>query len=249
MLRFKIWLYTGEIAEPQWQEGICEAANHVLLYIFADKVGILARRKVMDYITLRAPLLPMYDTVRLIFTNLPATSPLRKHTMRAYIAHWSPELDGEDEYAKALEKDTKGVLEGFVEKVQRGVARRAADHDVDDITVCSCCGDACGYHEHESHAEWADSMFLPSRCLFSFWMIHDWYVEQLVVCTRWCLTDCPETALVKKVMRRKRVTRRKTVLRMRKKKAERRGESDEEEEESDEEEWDKKTSAVIRANR
>jgi hypothetical protein len=29
--RFKIWLYTGEIADPKHQEGICESANHVLL--------------------------------------------------------------------------------------------------------------------------------------------------------------------------------------------------------------------------
>jgi hypothetical protein len=45
-------------------------------------MNILAlRRKVMDYMTLRAPLLPEYDTVRTIFTNLPGSSPLRKHTL------------------------------------------------------------------------------------------------------------------------------------------------------------------------
>jgi hypothetical protein len=162
--RFKIWLYTGEIADPKHQEGICECANHVLLYIFADMMDILAlRRKVMDYITLRAPLLPEYDTVRIIFTNLPATSPLRKHTLRTYIAHWEAGVDGKDEYAKAVSNDTEGVLKGFMEEFQRGVARRATDHDVDSTEDCACCGDACRYHEHESHAEWSQSMFLSRR--------------------------------------------------------------------------------------
>jgi hypothetical protein len=80
--RFKIWLYIGEIADPKHQERICECANHVLLYIFAAMVDILAsRRKFMDYVTLRAPLLPKYDIVKIIFSNLPESSPLRKHTL------------------------------------------------------------------------------------------------------------------------------------------------------------------------
>jgi hypothetical protein len=69
-----------------------------------------------------------------------------------------PGVDGKDEYAKAVQKDTEGVLKVFMDEVQRGVARRATDHDVDTMD-CSCCGDACRYHEHESHAEWSESRF------------------------------------------------------------------------------------------
>jgi hypothetical protein len=144
--------------------GVDLSGLNVLLYMFADMMDILAlRRKVMDYITLRAPLLPEYDTVRIIFTNLPETYPLRKHTLRTYIAHWEAGVDGKDEYAKAVSNDTEGVLKGFMEEFQRGVARRATDHDVDSTEDCACCGDACRYHEHESHAEWSQSMFLSRR--------------------------------------------------------------------------------------
>jgi hypothetical protein len=45
-------------------------------------MNILAlRRKVMDYFIPRAPLLPEYYTVGIIFTNLPESSSLNGHTL------------------------------------------------------------------------------------------------------------------------------------------------------------------------
>lgn len=101
--RFKTWLHTGELAEPEHQEGICDCENHVRLYIFADVVDILAlRREVMNYMTaVRAPL-PDWGPVRAIFSKLPQNSPLRRLVLRLFIAHWTPEDDSEDEYSEAV---------------------------------------------------------------------------------------------------------------------------------------------------
>ncbi|CAD0092146.1 unnamed protein product [Aureobasidium vineae] len=145
---FTTWLHSGKIEEPVAPKGVCVCETYVRLYIFAEQTEILAlRRKVIGYLA-SAPL-PKYDTVALILANQPESSPLRKHVLRSYINHWTPEGDTEDNYLESVERDTEGVLPGFMYKLLVGVANR----EEVDPKRCACCHRQCRYHEHESTEE------------------------------------------------------------------------------------------------
>jgi hypothetical protein len=142
---FVAWLYTGELTHHT-------AHCDVDLYIFADKVNILAlRRLALDNITEQNVL--TYEEIRSIHTNLPGSSPLRRHTLDCYIAHWEPEADKEDPCTLDSEADSDNILADFMYEVAKGLAKHR------NLTVfdCSCHNSLCKYHEHENKEEWEAS--------------------------------------------------------------------------------------------
>lgn len=145
--RFAKWIYTGDASDS-----ITDASN-VRLYIFADQVDIMALRRTIIS-EFPAGCVLRYEMIKLIYTKLPDTSPLLKHTLACYIGHWEPGDDDNDPCLLDSEMDPDNLLANFVYQVLRGVALRESK----DSPGCPCCKDICQYHEHSSKEEWKASM-------------------------------------------------------------------------------------------
>ncbi|KAI4762066.1 hypothetical protein E4T52_05709 [Aureobasidium sp. EXF-3400] len=136
---FTRWLYTGEAMEDALVE----------LYIFADRVDIMAlRRDVISELAKKS--LRCYGDVNLALLNLTHNLPLRRFLLDSYIAHWQPYFDGCDQCVLDDDTDADHQLANFIYQVMKGIAIRK----MVDPPNCSCCHDICQYHEHESKEEW-----------------------------------------------------------------------------------------------
>ncbi|THX83213.1 hypothetical protein D6D04_03081 [Aureobasidium pullulans] len=142
---FVRWIFTGEVASPR-----C-LSHDFNLYIFADLVDIVAlRRMIMTRIQGYSEDIPEYSAVKLALMNLPEFSPLRAWILHIYISHWEPAHDDRDPYPTDTADDPDNTLAAFMYQVARGLAVRESV----DAASCLCCNSDCGYHEHESMAEW-----------------------------------------------------------------------------------------------
>ncbi|THX15003.1 hypothetical protein D6D13_02636 [Aureobasidium pullulans] len=142
---FVRWIYTGEVASPR-----C-FARYFNLYIFADLVNIVAlRRTIMTRLQGYSEDIPEYSAVKLALMNLPESSPLRAWILDVYISHWEPAHDDCNPYPTDTASDPDNTLAAFMYQVARGLAVRESVN----AAGCLCCDGDCGYHEHESMAEW-----------------------------------------------------------------------------------------------
>ncbi|KAI4738391.1 hypothetical protein E4T50_11144 [Aureobasidium sp. EXF-12298] len=143
---FVTWIYTGKLAgDTQY----C----YVNLYVFADLVDIMAlRRQVIGVLALGEPL--RYELVKHIHVKLAHTSPLLKHALDFYIAHWGPSSDKDDPCLFDSDEDLDYLLANFIYQVMKGIAARDNAKDFYDRADCPCCSDVCQYHEHPSKEEW-----------------------------------------------------------------------------------------------
>ncbi|KAH0156313.1 hypothetical protein KCU67_g8364, partial [Aureobasidium melanogenum] len=89
LVAFRDWMYMGTfdhligyLSEPL-------ECLYVKLYIFADQMDIIAlRRSAISHLPDEDPL--TWDLIKLILTNLPESSPLRRYALDSFIAHWKP---------------------------------------------------------------------------------------------------------------------------------------------------------------
>lgn len=165
---FMRWLYSGEVGDRINGPLICELID---LYIFADRVDILAlRRKVMTEMVLKTGTHTRiinsisYDRLVLIASSLPPSAPLYRYAVEWYANHFPHEaVDIQNE--SGFEEMSKEFLHLVICKL----ASRTRLTDGDEKLPCKCCHGPCHYHEHESKKEWSASEFftfdLPCKTL------------------------------------------------------------------------------------
>jgi hypothetical protein len=167
---FVRWLYSGQLKEALYAPDADELFN---IYIFADRVDILAlRRTVMAELVSREMSDLPYSSIILATKSLLSSAPLYRYAVEWYTNHWIPseaERNHQDQAYEDLPKE-------FLHLVMSGLALRSHHLYMDKRfgksnteMLCKCCGPFCHYHEHDSYDEWWQSefvYFVPSKASY-----------------------------------------------------------------------------------
>lgn len=143
------WIYTGRLHETASKTKEYQKMRVLVdLYIFAHEMNITALcRAIMTHICEDGGVshLPTYETVALIFHELPESSGMRQYMIDRYANHWLSAMD------RGFEKGWYAdVPPEFGYEVMRP---QSAMLEYGKPAECVCCNEPCVYHEHESEQE------------------------------------------------------------------------------------------------
>jgi len=169
MIMFKRWLYNGDLTFDDdgliVADGAAEYRQLIRLYVFADYYNFPALRGAImsllvrnnkEHHDYRLPRLPLLEDC---LSQLPQTSPLYRWLATTWVEH----IDDLEVYGA----DTQYLWHEMPMEF-RLLFFDSYHHTRIPSEPCSCCHNACEYHEHESEEEWRRSKALSRQVIGAY---------------------------------------------------------------------------------